>query len=215
MTVSLEGVTYRPPGAEGPVFANYNAHFPAGQCTAITGPSGSGKTTLLSLASLLVPPESGEIRIGRWQTRQLSNAQRQKLRREEIGMLFQTARVFSKLTVAEHIRFALACGGGRADVPDGKRLLDKLGMEHRITALPAELSGGERTRLAALMALLKKPRVLLADEPTAALDAKNSAMMMELLVGAAQRDGMTVLVVSHDPMVFECSHGLFELSKGA
>ena len=94
-----------------------------------------------------------------------------------------------------------------------RQLLDKLGLGHRTKALPAELSGGERTRLAALMALMKKPRVLLADEPTAALDAKNSELMMELLVGAAREDGVTVLVVSHDPMVFEKSNSVFSLVK--
>lgn len=215
MTVWFDEVTYTPPGADRPVLENYSALFREGECTAITGPSGSGKTTLLSLASLLVPPERGEICIGRWQTRTLEDTERQRIRREEIGMLFQTARVFSKLTVAEHLRFAVACSGGRASARDSGELLETLGLEHRTKALPAELSGGERTRLAALLALLKRPKVLLADEPTAALDSGNSRMMMDLLVGAAERDGTTVLVVSHDPLVFDFSQSLVNLKKTA
>ena len=106
-----------------------------------------------------------------------------------------------------------ACSGHRTTERDSQELLETLGLVHRTRALSAELSGGEKTRLAALLALLKRPRVLLADEPTAALDVVNSKRMMEMLVGAAEQDGVTVLVVSHDPLVFDLAHGALELSK--
>jgi putative ABC transport system ATP-binding protein len=214
MSITLDGVTYTPPGADRPVLDNYSAIFATGQCTAITGPSGSGKTTLLSLASLLVPPEHGDICIDDRSTQELSAKQRQEIRQTDIGMLFQTARVFSRMTVGEHLRFAVACGGERSATDAGKVLLEKLGLAHRTQALSAELSGGERARLAAMLALLKKPRVLLADEPTAALDAKNSDLMMDLLTGIAAEEGTTVLVVTHDPEVLERVDGALELRKG-
>ena len=213
MSVVFENVTYTPPGGDRPVLENFNAKFEAGRCTAITGPSGSGKTTLLSLASLLVAPDEGTVWVVGKDTGAMSEKERQEFRQKEIGMLFQTARVFSRLTVQEHLHFASAGDPGRSAKAD--RLLQTLGLQSRQSAVTTELSGGERARLAALLATLKSPSALLADEPTAALDEKNSETMMRLLAKTAERGPAACLLVTHDPVAIQKADISVQLSKTA
>ena len=211
MTTQLTNITYRHDMAnEQPLFSRYSHVFERGEMVAVTGPSGAGKTTLLSLLSLLVQPESGDVVVAGYAMADASEDERQLVRRKEIGMIFQTARVFSQLTVAEHVRFAQLCSDAPASqAQDMDRLLVALGLSERLQAVPMALSGGERTRLASLLALAKQPSLLLADEPTASLDRRNAEVLLGLMRETAEQHGTTAVLVTHDPVAMSaCDRNL-------
>ena len=164
MSICLRDICYRPGDnrADALLFDGLNLSMAQGEVVAITGPSGAGKTTLLSLVSLMVPPQSGTVEIADVVASALPALERQRFRQQEIGMIFQTARVFANMTVAEQIQFAYQSGRSQFDADEMLEMLDELNLTHRLGALPKELSGGERTRVATLISLVKQPAILLA-----------------------------------------------------
>jgi putative ABC transport system ATP-binding protein len=173
----------------------------AGEYLAITGPSGCGKTTLLSILGLLDSPSEGSYVLAGEPVATLSPAQRSRVRSRAIGFVFQSFNLIGDLTVAQNVELPLKYRGGIA--PTERRgmvheALERVGMLHRINHYPAQLSGGQQQRVAVARAVVGRPLVLLADEPTGNLDSHNGAQVMELL-GELHAGGATICMVTHDP----------------
>ena len=174
----------------------------AGESVAIMGPSGSGKSTLLGLIGGLALPTKGSVAIGTTTITHLTEAQRVAFRKENFGIVYQADNLLPFLTVAENIRLQLVLC---ADTKDAEvritDLLDRLGLEGLGDRLPDQLSGGQRQRAAIARAIVHAPTVILADEPTGALDDGNALNVVELLLDTQKRLGSTLVVVTHDPKV--------------
>ncbi len=174
-----------------------------GTSAAIMGPSGSGKSTLLGLLAGLALPTEGTVTIGGKTISALTERERVRFRRQALGMVYQADNLLPHLTVEENIALQLAIC---RDTPSDQRgdpgaLLDRLGLARLARRLPHQLSGGERQRVAVARAVIHGPQVLLADEPTGALDAASGRTVIELLVEVHQEVGATLVVVTHDPRI--------------
>ena len=187
-----------------------------GEVTLLVGPSGCGKTTLISIIAGLLDPSEGEIRILGQDLRALDGRARVRFRGEQVGFVFQQYNLLPALTAAENAAVPLLIAGRpRAEaVATATRLLTTLGMGERATALPAELSGGQQQRVAIARALIHQPRLLVCDEPTAALDAQAGQAVMELLRRVALQPDRAVIVVTHDSRVFEFGDRIIYMSDG-
>jgi putative ABC transport system ATP-binding protein len=200
-------------GRARPVLAPISRAFAPGRLHVIGGPSGAGKTTLLSILALSVRPTRGRVRWGARDLSGLSQPEQAQWRRQHLGMVFQTSRLVSVMTVAEHIGLAAAI---RAQAParaEGLALLQRLGLADRLGQLPAQLSGGEKQRVALAQALCARPAILLADEPTAALDRANAAHVAATLGDFARQNGAIVICVSHDAVVIDAADDVLMLEK--
>lgn len=184
----------------------------AGEFVAIVGPSGAGKSTLLNLIGCMDAPSSGTLKLLGRSVEQLAEAERTRLRRDQIGFVFQHFGLIPTLTVAENIALP-ALFAGRSAAGKTEELLAKVGLEHRRDHRPHELSGGEMQRTAIARALINKPRLLLADEPTGNLDSATGETIIELF-GRLNRGGLTVLVVTHNSQLAEAAHRQIELVDG-
>jgi len=185
-----------------------------GEFVAITGPSGSGKSTLLNLIGTLDVPDAGSIAVDGIAVR--GPRQAVQLRRQLVGFVFQDNLLLPYLSAQSNIETALlAAGVARPQRHQrSQELLAEVGLEHRARHLPSELSGGERQGVAIARALANNPRLLLADEPTGALDSESSDRVLDLLAATSERHGMTVIIVSHDPVVTERADRVVQLVDG-
>ena len=172
----------------------------AGEVVALTGASGSGKSTLIAVAALLLTPDRGRVRIGGVDPG-AKQASRTRLRHSDIGIVYQSANLLPALTALEQVELVAHIGGNlnRDSRRRAEQLLVEVGLESRKNARPGELSGGERQRVGIARALMNRPTVLLADEPTAALDAERGRAVMGLLRDQAVQHGAAALVVTHLP----------------
>lgn len=173
----------------------------SGEIVAITGESGSGKSTLLAVAGLLRTPTSGSVSIGGTEAPFAKKKRLAAMRQEHIGLIFQSSNLFPSLTAIEQVLLA-AHVGGHLDADAKARaaeLLERVGLASRADRLPAQLSGGERQRVGIARALMNRPSVLLADEPTASLDPARGAEVMAILVAAAREEGAATAIVTHVP----------------
>ena len=172
-----------------------------GEVVALTGASGSGKSTLLAVAALLLRPDSGKVTVAGVEATDLSDAERTRLRRDHIGIVYQAASLFPSLTAREQVRLVAHISGNLNDTTKKRadELLERVGLTDRADARPAELSGGERQRVGIARALMGSPSVLLADEPTAARDAERGVAIMDLLTENATSMGIATVVVTHAP----------------
>ena len=173
----------------------------AGEMVAIMGPSGSGKSTLLHLLGALDTPSSGEIALAGERYDGLGDADLTRLRRERIGFVFQFFNLLPALTAHENVVLpALIAGRRDAAVRErATKLLERVGLGHRASHLPSELSGGEQQRVSIARALLSEPELVLADEPTGNLDTRSSAEVIGLLGELNASEGQTLVMVTHDP----------------
>jgi putative ABC transport system ATP-binding protein len=191
----------------------------AGELAALLGPSGSGKSTLLLSMSLILEPTTGRIAMNGHEIYRdgWSGVDARRFRRENIGFVFQGNNLIPFLTAAENIAFAseLSGIGRRAAAKRARDLLGYLELAHRADALPANLSGGERQRVAIGRALANEPPLVLADEPTAALDTDRGAKVMALLRRIARERGSAVIVVTHDRRMIEGFDAVYYLNDGA
>lgn len=171
-----------------------------GAMVAVMGPSGSGKSTLLTIAGTLEEPTAGEVLIGGQPVRGLSRGAKARLRRRTIGYVFQDFNLLPGLTAAENVSLPLELDGltARKARVAGLRALDRLGLGERAGHYPDQLSGGERQRVAIARAMVGERKLLLADEPSGALDSVNAQAVMRLLHHACKDAGMTAVVVTHD-----------------
>ena len=195
----VDGLSYRVGDRQ--LFEDLHLTLPAGRSTAILGPSGSGKSSLLSLALGLVKPQAGTIEVDGRDITALRRKDLARLRAESVGMVFQFAELLPELSPAENVALAaLLAGRSGPDLDDEvTRLLKELGVPRSRSV--ATLSGGERQRTAVARALINRPRLLLADEPTGALDEKNRDLVADLLFELPERHGCGLLVVTHDETV--------------
>jgi putative ABC transport system ATP-binding protein len=167
--------------------------------TAIMGPSGSGKSTLMHVMAGLDTADAGQVLLGDVDVTALSERERTLLRRERIGFVFQSFNLVPSLTAAENIALPLTLAGRKPDPAWLAELAGVLGIEHRLTHRPAELSGGQQQRVAVARALIARPEVVFADEPTGNLDSRRGDELLRLLRRAAHDFGQTILMVTHDP----------------
>jgi putative ABC transport system ATP-binding protein len=171
-----------------------------GELAMLMGPSGSGKTTLLSVLGCMLTPTAGTVRICGHSTDDADAERLAKLRRDHVGFIFQNYHLFRTLTAAENVQLALDVRGhgGRRARSKAYEALARVGLAHKIPSYPGELSGGEQQRVAIARAIVSDPSVILADEPTAALDGANGQASMSILAAIARDTDRCVLVVTHD-----------------
>ncbi|MGW5672607.1 ABC transporter ATP-binding protein [Micromonospora sp. NPDC003776] len=172
----------------------------AGRFTAVMGPSGSGKSTLLHCLAGLDAPSSGSVRIGDAELARLDDRRLTLLRRDRIGFVFQKFNLLPTLTAEENIVLPLAIAGRRPDPAWLRRVVAAVGLTDRLGHRPAELSGGQQQRVAVARALITRPWVIFADEPTGNLDSRSGAEVLRLLREAVDTLGQTVVMVTHDPV---------------
>jgi len=174
-----------------------------GELTLLMGPSGSGKTTLLLILGCMLAPNSGQVIVCGRSTADADKEGLAKIRRDHIGFVFQSYHLFPTLTAAQNVQLALDIRGERRRkaAEKSRHALKMVGLEHKIDALPHELSGGEQQRVAIARAIVANPSAVLADEPTGALDGSNGRTIMNILASIAHERGNAVLVVTHDPRV--------------
>src|SRR5262249_22042317 len=172
----------------------------AGEYVSIAGPSGCGKSTLLSILGLLDSPSDGEYLLNGNPVQSLDLGERARIRNREIGFIFQAFNLIGDLTVFENVELPLTYRGmpGSERKKAVQEALERVGMAHRVKHYPSQLSGGQQQRVAVARALVGKPLILLADEPTGNLDSQNGEAVMELLRDL-HRTGATICMVTHDP----------------
>jgi len=188
--------------------------FPRGAYTAIMGASGSGKSTLMHCLAGLDTPTGGSVVIDGVELGPLSDAKLTELRRDKIGFIFQAFNLLPVLTAEENLILPLTLAGQKADDGWVEQLIQTVGLGDRRTHRPAELSGGQQQRVAVARALVHKPAVVFADEPTGNLDSKASAEVLNLLRQAVDEFGQTVVMVTHDPDAAAVADRLIELADG-
>jgi putative ABC transport system ATP-binding protein len=188
--------------------------FPRGAYTAIMGASGSGKSTLMHCLAGLDTPTGGTVVIDGVELGPLSDAKLTELRRDKIGFIFQAFNLLPVLTAEENLILPLTLAGQKADDGWVEQLIETVGLGDRRTHRPAELSGGQQQRVAVARALVHKPAVVFADEPTGNLDSKASAEVLTLLRQAVDEFGQTVVMVTHDPDAAAVADRLIELADG-
>jgi putative ABC transport system ATP-binding protein len=188
----------------------------AGEMTLLVGPSGCGKTTLISIIAGLLDPTEGEVDVLGTNLTRLPGRRKVGFRGEHIGFVFQQYNLLPALTAAENAAIPLVIAGrGRSEaVAKAAALLTQLGLGDKVKALPAHLSGGQQQRVAIARALVHEPRLLVCDEPTAALDAHSGQTVMELLRRVAVQPGRAVIVVTHDSRVFGFGDRIIHMSDG-
>ncbi|WP_270277693.1 ABC transporter ATP-binding protein [Streptococcus infantarius] len=173
-----------------------------GEFVAIMGPSGSGKSTLMNIIGLLDKPTSGDYSLNGTQVEELKEKQLAKVRNQEIGFVFQQFFLLSKLSALQNVELPLVYAGLNSSKRRqlAKQFLEKVELSERMKHLPSELSGGQKQRVAIARALVNNPSIILADEPTGALDTKTSDQIMQLLT-ELNREGKTIVMVTHEPEI--------------
>jgi putative ABC transport system ATP-binding protein len=198
--VSANDVTRRYGEGEAAVdaLAGVSVAFPAGAFTAIMGPSGSGKSTLMHILAGLDRPTAGSVVLDGVELANLDDKRLTELRRDKVGFIFQSFNLLPVLTAAENIVLPLSIAGRKPDKEWLDLLIDTVGLRDRLTHRPAEMSGGQQQRVAVARALISRPAVVFADEPTGNLDSKASDEVLQLLRRAVDDFGQTVIMVTHE-----------------
>jgi putative ABC transport system ATP-binding protein len=193
---------------------NFSARM--GELTFLVGPSGCGKTTLISVIAGLLNSNGGEVELFGEEIERLPGNERIRFRRENLGFVYQQYNLLPALTAAENAAVPLLAAGvpRRQAVEKAKDVLVSLGLERRINALPAKISGGEQQRVTLARALVHEPRLILCDEPTAALDHATGETVMGLLASNAVSSSRAVIVVTHDSRVFHYADAIAHMDDG-
>ncbi len=176
---------------------NINLNIYKGEWLAIMGPSGSGKSTLLNILSLMDDPSSGKYILDNEDLEQINEEQKITLRREKIGLIFQQFHLIPYLSALENVMLSQYYHSS-VDEEDAKAVLEKIGLSHRLSHLPSQLSGGEQQRVCIARALINNPEILLADEPTGNLDEANEKIVLETLQ-KLKNEGKTIVLITHNP----------------
>src|SRR5215475_14198977 len=188
-----------------------------GEVMLLMGPSGSGKTTLLSIMGCILSPSSGGVRIGGKEVGNLSQKELPAVRLENIGFVFQGFNLFPTLTAGENVELMLDLKGvrGHSAKHRAAELLDAVGLNEKVNSFPSDLSGGQKQRVAIARALAGDPKIILADEPTAALDSHTGRNVMEMMSELAHKRGRAVVIVTHDSRVLHFADRMVRIEDGA
>jgi putative ABC transport system ATP-binding protein len=216
-SIRLTAVTKRYPAMPQPALADVDLEVARGQITAIMGPSGCGKSTLINLVGGLDRPSSGEVTVDGVRVDRLGEAGAARFRRSTIGFVFQFFHLLDDLSVRDNVAVAAMLAGRRRTEAERRAdgLLEDLGLGAQARSFPATLSGGERQRVAIARAIVNEPSIVLADEPTGALDRHNGEVALALLEDLNRR-GQTILLVTHDETLARRSaHRIVRLVDGA
>ena len=189
-------------------------HLEEGEVLGIVGESGSGKSTLLNCIGGLDTPASGNIYLDGENLFQMKENERTIFRRRNIGFVFQSFHLIHELDVENNIIFPLLLDNKKADQAEVEEILEILGLQEKRHALPGQLSGGQQQRVAIGRALITKPMLILADEPTGNLDRKNSRDVMDLLLQASRRYRQTILMITHNTALAACADRVLEVLDG-
>ncbi len=198
------------------VLKNIDLQLHTGELTLLMGPSGSGKTTLLSILGCILTPNEGRLSVAGHATANMNAEGLANLRRKHVGFIFQGYNLVPTLTAVENVMLALDLRdqSGPNAYDDAAEALEAVGLGHRINASPSKMSGGEKQRVAIARALAGSPSVILADEPTAALDAENGLAVMDLLSRVAQDTNRAVLAVTHDHRTLKFADRIIRIDDG-
>ncbi|MFD9219826.1 ABC transporter ATP-binding protein [Streptomyces sp. NPDC060064] len=214
--IALHSVSRGYGSGEGAVTAldRVSLSLPRGSFTAVMGPSGSGKSTFLHCAAGLDRPTAGTVTLAGTELTGLSESRLTKLRRDRIGFVFQEFNLLPSLTAAQNVALPLRLAGRRPSQARVREALAQVGLGERAGHRPGQLSGGQQQRVALARALITSPEVLFADEPTGALDTRTGREVLELLRGLVDRDGQTVVMVTHDPVAAAYANRVLFLVDG-
>jgi putative ABC transport system ATP-binding protein len=190
--------------------------FKAGAMSMLVGPSGSGKTTLISIIAGILTPSTGSVHVFEQRLDELKDTALVKFRLKNIGFIFQQYNLLPTLTAAENASVALAASGfaRKVAIERASVMLDRLGLGNHINKLPSQLSGGQQQRVAIARALVHEPRLIVCDEPTAALDAASGQRVMELMREVALASNRACIVVTHDNRIFDFADRMVEMEDG-
>ena len=188
---------------------------PAGKLTILKGRSGSGKTTLLNILSALDDPTEGDVIIGEHVYSQMNEKEKEKLRRYNIGFVFQSVALIPIMSAYENVDFGLRLAEyeGNRDARI-REVLDLVGLSSRMSHFPNQMSGGEQQRVAIARAVAHKPKVIFADEPTGALDTASGLAVMKLFQELVYKEGITIVMTTHDPKLMELGDVVYEIEDG-
>jgi len=218
--IEARNITRMFPVGDGEFYAlkHVDIDIPAGKLTILKGRSGSGKTTLMNILSALDAPTEGDVSFDGQVYSEMEDAQKEQLRRKEIGFVFQAVALIPIMNAYENVDFAM-----RLAEPDltakevDERIRETLalvGMEERMRHMPGQMSGGEQQRVAIARAVAHRPKVVFADEPTGALDTESGLRVMQLFRNLIEKEGVTIVMTTHDPNLMELGDVVYELEDG-
>ncbi|MBQ7955631.1 MAG: ABC transporter ATP-binding protein [Lachnospiraceae bacterium] len=217
VAIDIQGVNRVFPvaGGEFQALKNINVQIPEGVLTVLKGRSGSGKTTLLNIIGALDKPSSGKVLMEGEDIGRMSDKQREKLRRTKVGFVFQSVSLIPTMDAFQNVEFSLRLAGVKENRKKRvEECLKMVGLGNRMHHMPAEMSGGEQQRVAIARAIAHRPKILLADEPTAELDSAMAAEVAKLFQEMTKTEGVTILMTTHDMGLMDAGDLVIELENG-
>ena len=205
------------PGGEFQALNDINATISAGTLTILKGRSGSGKTTLMNIVGALDGPSAGTVYVDGEDIWKLSDRQRENLRRQNMGFVFQAVSLLPAMDAQQNVEFAMRMAGIKSAKEREKRAqecLKLVGLGNRMHHMPAEMSGGEQQRTAIAKAIAHRPKLILADEPTAELDSAMAAQVVKIFKELTEKEGITILMTTHDVGLMDAGDQTIELENG-
>ncbi len=205
------------PGGEFQALKDINVQVPVGNLAILKGRSGSGKTTLMNIIGALDNPTSGTVKIDNREVGKLSDKERENLRRKELGFVFQAVSLIPTMNAFQNVEFSMRLAGIKAGKERDKRVeecLKLVGLGNRMHHMPAEMSGGEQQRVAIARAIAHRPKLILADEPTAELDSAMAARVVKLFQDMTRKEGISILMTTHDVGLMDAGDMIIELESG-
>lgn len=218
--IEARNITRMFPVGDGEFYAlkHVDIDIPAGKLTILKGRSGSGKTTLMNILSALDAPTEGDVSFDGQVYSEMEDAQKEQLRRKEIGFVFQAVALIPIMNAYENVDFAMRLAEPELTAKEvDERIRETLalvGMEERMRHMPGQMSGGEQQRGAIARAVAHRPKVVFADEPTGALDTESGLRVMQLFRNLIEKEGVTIVMTTHDPNLMELGDVVYELEDG-
>lgn len=218
--IEARNITRVFPVGDGDFYAlkHVDIDIPAGKLTILKGRSGSGKTTLMNILSALDAPTEGDVSFDGQVYSEMEEAQKEQLRRKEIGFVFQAVALIPIMNAYENVDFAMRLAEPELTAKEvDERIRETLalvGMEERMRHMPGQMSGGEQQRVAIARAVAHRPKVVFADEPTGALDTESGLRVMQLFRNLIEKEGVTIVMTTHDPNLMELGDVVYELEDG-
>ena len=218
--IEARNITRMFPVGDGEFYAlkHVDIDIPAGKLTILKGRSGSGKTTLMNILSALDAPTEGDVSFDGQVYSEMEDAQKEQLRRKEIGFVFQAVALIPIMNAYENVDFAMRLAEPELTAKEVderiRETLAMVGMEERMRHMPGQMSGGEQQRVAIARAVAHRPKVVFADEPTGALDTESGLRVMQLFRNLIEKEGVTIVMTTHDPNLMELGDVVYELEDG-